>query len=100
MGLAEGMAKLADKDAVGAIRLRDTYYHYCEIDSETVTTLLDALSIGMFYKASIKNSGRWMISGHHTRVRRVVVGRSISRLRVLRRSTRARLRHRFKSIPA
>jgi len=39
------------------IRLRNTYYHYCEIDAGTVNALLDAESVGRFYNANIKNSG-------------------------------------------
>ena len=36
------------------ISLNGTYYHYCEIDSGTVTALLSAESIGRFYNANIK----------------------------------------------
>ena len=38
------------------IRLKATWYHYCEIDAATVTALLDASSKGSFYNASIKDS--------------------------------------------
>ena len=36
------------------INLRGTYYHYCEIDSDTVSSLLGADSMGRYYNASIK----------------------------------------------
>jgi len=36
------------------IDLRGTYYHYCEIDSATVSSLLQAESLGQFYNATIK----------------------------------------------
>jgi hypothetical protein len=34
--------------------LNGTWYHYCEIDQETVSGLLAADSMGRFYNASIK----------------------------------------------
>lgn len=39
------------------IRLKGTWYHYCEIDAGTVTALLNAESLGRFYNSSIKDSG-------------------------------------------
>jgi hypothetical protein len=36
------------------ISLNGTYYHYCEIDADTVSSLLNAPSMGQFYNASIK----------------------------------------------
>jgi hypothetical protein len=36
------------------INLKGTYYHYCEIDSETVSRSLKAESLGRFYNATIK----------------------------------------------
>ena len=36
------------------ISLSGTYYHYCEIDAGTVSTLLGASSMGRYYNASIK----------------------------------------------
>jgi hypothetical protein len=36
------------------IDLAGTYYHYCEIDGGTVSTLLAAESIGRFYNSAIK----------------------------------------------
>ena len=36
------------------ISLNGTYYHYCEIDASTVSSLLDAPSMGHFYNANIK----------------------------------------------
>lgn len=39
------------------IRLKNTWYHYCEIDQATVDALLAAVSLGRFYNASIRDSG-------------------------------------------
>jgi hypothetical protein len=39
------------------IKLKSTYYHYCEIDARTVADLLDAESMGRFYRSNIKGSG-------------------------------------------
>ncbi len=39
------------------IRLKSTYYHYCEIDAGTVAALLAADSMGKFYNSRIKGSG-------------------------------------------
>ncbi|RWE03116.1 KTSC domain-containing protein [Mesorhizobium sp.] len=39
------------------IRLKQTWYHYCEIDQGTVSALLAAESKGAFYNTSIKDSG-------------------------------------------
>jgi hypothetical protein len=36
------------------ISLNGTFYHYCEIDSGTVSSLLAADSMGRYYNASIK----------------------------------------------
>jgi hypothetical protein len=36
------------------ISLNGAYYHYCEIDSGTVSSLLSAESMGKFYNVSIK----------------------------------------------
>jgi hypothetical protein len=36
------------------ISLNGTYYHYCEIDAGTVSSLLNAHSMGAFYNANIK----------------------------------------------
>lgn len=36
------------------ISLNGTFYHYCEIDAGTVSSLLSAPSMGRFYNASIK----------------------------------------------
>jgi hypothetical protein len=38
------------------INLRGTWYHYCEIDPGTVSSLLAADSMGQFYNASIKGN--------------------------------------------
>lgn len=39
------------------IKLKRTYYHYCEIDSGTVAALKAAGSLGRYYNANIKGSG-------------------------------------------
>ncbi|WP_246688740.1 KTSC domain-containing protein [Mesorhizobium sp. M4B.F.Ca.ET.143.01.1.1] len=39
------------------IRLKQTWYHYCEIDQGTVDALLAAESKGSFYNSNIKDSG-------------------------------------------
>jgi hypothetical protein len=39
------------------IRLRTTYYHYCEIDAQTVKGLLAASSRRQFFEARIRGSG-------------------------------------------
>jgi hypothetical protein len=39
------------------IKLKETYYHYCEIDAETVAALLAAKSMGSFYLAHIRGDG-------------------------------------------
>jgi hypothetical protein len=36
------------------IKLKQTYYHYCTIDADTVGRLLSAESEGRFYNANIK----------------------------------------------
>jgi KTSC domain len=36
------------------ISLNGTFYHYCEIDAGTVSSLLSAPSMGRFYNANIK----------------------------------------------
>jgi len=36
------------------ISLNGTFYHYCEIDTGTVSFLLDAPSMGRFYNTNIK----------------------------------------------
>lgn len=40
------------------IELRGTYYHYCEIDAETVAGLLAAESMGRYYLAHIRGDGK------------------------------------------
>lgn len=40
------------------IRLRSTYYHYCEIDSGTVQGLRSADSKRQYFEARIKGSGK------------------------------------------
>ena len=36
------------------INLQGTYYHYCEIDAGTVSSLLDASSMGRYFNSNIK----------------------------------------------
>jgi KTSC domain-containing protein len=38
------------------ISLNGTFYHYCEINAGTVSSLLTASSMGRFYNASIKGA--------------------------------------------
>jgi hypothetical protein len=38
------------------ISLNGTFYHYCEIDTDTVSSLLNAPSMGKFYNAAIKGN--------------------------------------------
>ena len=38
------------------INLQGTYYHYCEIDSGTVSALLGASSMGRYYNSTIKGN--------------------------------------------
>jgi len=40
------------------IKLKRTYYHYCEIDAGTVAALRAAESMGRYYSANIKGSGQ------------------------------------------
>jgi hypothetical protein len=44
------------KNAYMLINLNGTWYHYCEIDQDTVSSLLAAESMGRFYNASIKGN--------------------------------------------
>ena len=39
------------------ILLRNTWYHYCEIDAGTVSSLISAPSVGSYYNANIKGTG-------------------------------------------
>ena len=39
------------------VRLQGTYYHYCEIDPQTVGDFLAAPSMGKYFNARIKGSG-------------------------------------------
>jgi hypothetical protein len=39
------------------IQLRDTWYHYCEIDDRTVAALINADSVGRYYNANIRGTG-------------------------------------------
>lgn len=39
------------------ILLKSTWYHYCEIDAATVSSLISASSVGRYYNANIKGSG-------------------------------------------
>lgn len=40
------------------ILLNKTWYHYCEIDAGTVSSLIKADSVGRFYNAKIKGTGK------------------------------------------
>jgi hypothetical protein len=42
------------KNTYMLIELNGTWYHYCEIDNDTVSKLLAAESMGRYYNASIK----------------------------------------------
>lgn len=42
------------RNAYMLISLNGTFYHYCQIDPSTVSSLLNAPSMGQFYNASIK----------------------------------------------
>jgi KTSC domain len=44
------------KNAYMLINLSGTWYHYCEIGQGTVSSLLEAESMGRFYNASIKGN--------------------------------------------
>ena len=39
------------------VRLHGVYYHYCEVDSETISAFLGAPSMGKYFIAYIKGSG-------------------------------------------
>ena len=38
------------------IKLKDTYYHYCDIPESTVTALMTADSMGRFFNANVKGN--------------------------------------------
>jgi hypothetical protein len=38
------------------ILLKNTWYHYCEIDAGTVSALIRASSVGRYYNSNIKSS--------------------------------------------
>lgn len=40
------------------ILLKDTYYHYCELPKPTLDALMSASSMGQYYNANIKGTGR------------------------------------------
>jgi hypothetical protein len=39
------------------VQIRQTYYHYCEVDAETVSAFVGAPSAGKFYNRYIKGTG-------------------------------------------
>ena len=41
-----------------AIKLKNTWYPYCEIDADTAQGLLSADSAGQFYNANIRSKGK------------------------------------------
>jgi hypothetical protein len=45
-----------DHEAYVLIDVNGTYYHYCEIDSGTVSKLLSADSMGRYYNTAIKGN--------------------------------------------
>ena len=40
------------------ILLKDTYYHYCELPKSTLDALMAAPSLGTYYNANIKGTGK------------------------------------------
>lgn len=40
------------------IQLKSSWYHYCEIDAATVAALISAPSVGHYYNASVKGTGK------------------------------------------
>jgi hypothetical protein len=40
------------------VQLKTTYYHYCEMPKTTLDKWLSASSMGQFYDASIKGTGK------------------------------------------
>ena len=52
-----------EKNNYMLIQLKDTWYHYCEIDPVTVSGLLAAPSMRRFYNASIKGSWTLLRTG-------------------------------------
>jgi hypothetical protein len=47
-----------EKRAYMLIQLNAVWYHYCEIGSSTVSSLLTAESAGRYYNANIKGTGK------------------------------------------
>jgi hypothetical protein len=41
------------------IRLKDTYYHYCNIPESAVTALMAADSMGRFFNSQVKGSSKY-----------------------------------------
>lgn len=39
------------------ILLKNTWYHYCEIDAGTVASLISAPSVGRYYNSNIRGTG-------------------------------------------
>lgn len=46
-----------EADQYMIVRLEGAYYHYCEIDPQTVSSFLAAPSMGKYFNARIKGSG-------------------------------------------
>ena len=40
------------------ILLKNTWYHYCEIDAGTVALLISATSVGRYYNTNIRGTGK------------------------------------------
>jgi hypothetical protein len=47
-----------EKEQFMVIQLRGTYYPYCEMPKQTLDTFMTASSMGKFYNANIKGSGK------------------------------------------
>jgi hypothetical protein len=45
------------RNAYMLILLKDTWYHYCEIDAVTVASLISSGSVGRYYNANIRGTG-------------------------------------------
>ncbi len=46
-----------EKESYMLVLIRQNYYHYCEVDAETVAAFVGAPSAGTFYNRYIKGSG-------------------------------------------
>lgn len=46
-----------EKESYMLVLIRQNYYHYCEVDAETVAAFVGAPSAGKFYNSYIKGTG-------------------------------------------